>query len=106
MKIYDKINDEFLYKNKITGVITSKKPVFLGKEDLPEPKSYEAPLNYDPGLIYMILYLLCIQTINACTYTYIYNICGIIIMLDHPIIILLPRYSIKDNNIIITIIIK
>ena len=49
MKIYDKINDEFLYKNKITGVITSKKPAFLGKEDLPEPKSYEAPLNYDPG---------------------------------------------------------
>ena len=52
MKIYDKINDEFLYKNKITGVITSKKPVFLGKEDLPEPKSYEAPLNYDPGHLY------------------------------------------------------
>ena len=48
IKIYDKINDEYLYKNKITGDISSRKPVFLGKEDLPDPKQYEAPFNYDP----------------------------------------------------------
>jgi len=48
MKIYDKINGEFLYKNKFTGAISSKKPAFLGNEDLPEPKLYDAPLSYDP----------------------------------------------------------
>ena len=49
IKIYDKVNDEYLYKNKITGEIFSRKPRFLGKDDLPNPRLFNAPLNYDPG---------------------------------------------------------
>jgi hypothetical protein len=48
MKVYDKINGEYLYKNRFTGVISNKKPALLGNEDLPDPKLYNAPLSYDP----------------------------------------------------------
>ena len=48
VKVYDKINDEYLYKNRLTGEVYATKPVFLGEEDLPDPKLYAAPTNYDP----------------------------------------------------------
>lgn len=49
VKIFDKISDCFVYKNKNTGEISHNKPVFLGNDDLPTPKALQAPLEYDPG---------------------------------------------------------
>ena len=48
LKVYDKINDEYLYKNRLTGEVFATKPVFLGNDDLPDPKLYDAPFGYDP----------------------------------------------------------
>lgn len=47
VKLYDRVNKTSSYKNKLTGEISDKKPAFLGDDDLPIPKQYNAPINYD-----------------------------------------------------------
>lgn len=49
VKIYDKINSTYAYKNRTTGEVSFEKPVFLGSDDLPTPKKLNAPPDYDPG---------------------------------------------------------
>jgi len=49
IKQYDRVNDEYIYKNRMTGEIKMKKPTFLGDEDLPTPRNYMAPMDYNPG---------------------------------------------------------
>ena len=47
IKKYDRINDIFFYKNKTSGVILPDKPKCLGMDDLPDPRDFEAPPDYD-----------------------------------------------------------
>jgi hypothetical protein len=47
IKKYDRINDNFYYKNKTTGATQVEKPVCLGMDDLADPRSFEAPESYD-----------------------------------------------------------
>lgn len=49
VKIYDKVGDRFVYKNRSSGVISDTKPRFLGNDDLITPRLFEAPLDYNPG---------------------------------------------------------
>lgn len=48
VKLYDRINDIYVYKNKQTGEISQEKLVFLGNDDLPDPIDYACPPDYDP----------------------------------------------------------
>jgi hypothetical protein len=48
VKLYDRINDIYVYKNKQTGEISQEKLAFLGDDDLPDPIDYACPNNYDP----------------------------------------------------------
>lgn len=48
-KIKDELNGGYLYKNKRTGQLYKTKPKFLGKDDLPSPRTYRAPPGYVPG---------------------------------------------------------
>lgn len=48
VKLYDRVNDQYVYKNKKTKEVFLKKPQFLGSDDLPTPKIYAAPTDYDP----------------------------------------------------------
>jgi hypothetical protein len=50
IKIYDKINGVYAYKNRTTGAVSFDKPVFLGDDDLPTPKQLQAPGSYDSGI--------------------------------------------------------
>lgn len=50
IKIYDKINGAYAYKNRTTGAVSFDKPVFLGDDDLPTPKQLQAPGSYDSGI--------------------------------------------------------
>jgi hypothetical protein len=49
IKLYDALNDEFVYKDKQTDYIHPSKPYILGDEDLISPRLLEAPDDYDPG---------------------------------------------------------
>lgn len=62
VKLYDRINDQYVYKNKNTKEIFLQKPIFLGNDDLPTPKIFAAPNDYDPkvwsSLQFLIVFLL------------------------------------------------
>ncbi len=47
VKIYDRFSAQYVYKNRRTKEITGK-PAFLGKDDLPTPRVFNAPSDYDP----------------------------------------------------------
>lgn len=49
IKKYDRVNERYYYKNKSTGEILDEKPRVLGKDDLPDPRSFVAPENYEVG---------------------------------------------------------
>eukprot|EP00596_Hydrurales_sp_CCMP1899_P003429 CAMPEP_0119043238 /NCGR_PEP_ID=MMETSP1177-20130426/19666_1 /TAXON_ID=2985 /ORGANISM="Ochromonas sp, Strain CCMP1899" /LENGTH=893 /DNA_ID=CAMNT_0007010929 /DNA_START=292 /DNA_END=2970 /DNA_ORIENTATION=- len=49
IKLYDALNDEFVYKDKQTDYVHPSKPFILGDEDLTSPRILEAPDDYDPG---------------------------------------------------------
>jgi hypothetical protein len=46
-KVLDKVNNTYMYKNTVTGEILATKPSFLGNDDLPSPRNFEAPYDYD-----------------------------------------------------------
>jgi len=49
VKLYDRENDMFFYKNKTTGQTYTVKPACLGRIDLDAPKQLKAPEDYDVG---------------------------------------------------------
>ena len=49
VKLYDRVNDMFFYKNKTTGQTYTVKPACLGRIDLDPPKQLKAPEDYDVG---------------------------------------------------------
>ena len=49
IKKYDRTNERHYYKNKSTGEILNQKPRCLGKDDLPDPREFVAPDNYEVG---------------------------------------------------------
>lgn len=49
IKLYDALNDEYVYKDKQTDYIHPSKPFILGDEDLQSPRILVAPDDYDPG---------------------------------------------------------
>jgi hypothetical protein len=49
VKVFDKFSNKYMYKNRHTKEITAIKPRFLGNEDLPNPRSFNAPVDYDPN---------------------------------------------------------
>lgn len=49
IKKYDRVNERHYYKNKSTGEILNEKPRVLGSDDLPDPRSFVAPENYEVG---------------------------------------------------------
>lgn len=51
VKLYDRENDMYIYKNKITGNTSFNKPLCLGSGDLDSPKSLRAPEDYDVGYL-------------------------------------------------------
>jgi len=52
VKVLDRLNNEYKYKNKMTGAVDFDKPRLLGKKDLPEPRTFVCPMDYDPGDTY------------------------------------------------------
>lgn len=51
VKLYDRENDMYIYKNKMTGATSFNKPLCLGSGDLDLPKSLRAPEDYDVGYL-------------------------------------------------------
>jgi hypothetical protein len=49
VKLRDRENNRYIYKNKTTGEISEAKPLNLGKDDLKTPRSFTAPEDYRPG---------------------------------------------------------
>lgn len=49
VKLPDKDKGGFVYRNKRTGVVSTVKPLWLGKDDIEAAKQYVAPIGYDPG---------------------------------------------------------
>jgi hypothetical protein len=47
VKIFDKFGNKYVYKNRNTKEVFHTKPKFLGTDDLPNPKYFEAPIEYD-----------------------------------------------------------
>ncbi|CAM9743982.1 unnamed protein product, partial [Ectocarpus fasciculatus] len=49
VKEIDSLSGEPIYRNRRTGYISRRKPVFLGDDDLETPRYFTALDNYDPG---------------------------------------------------------
>lgn len=49
VKLRDRENNRYVYKNKTTGEISEHKPRTLGAADLKTPRSFTAPDDYRPG---------------------------------------------------------
>lgn len=49
VKLRDRENNRYIYKNKTTGEVSENKPLNLGKDDLKTPRSFTAPEDYRPG---------------------------------------------------------
>ncbi|CBJ48320.1 hypothetical protein Esi_0002_0051 [Ectocarpus siliculosus] len=49
VKEIDSLSGEPIYRNRRTGYISRRKPVFLGNDDLETPRYFAALDNYDPG---------------------------------------------------------
>ncbi|CAM9298189.1 unnamed protein product [Ectocarpus sp. 13 AM-2016] len=49
VKEIDSLSGEPIYRNRRTGYISRRKPVFLGNDDLETPRHFAALDNYDPG---------------------------------------------------------
>jgi hypothetical protein len=49
VKLKDRNTNVYYYKNKTTGETSVMKPRLLKEDDLPSPRDFQAPRNYDPG---------------------------------------------------------
>lgn len=49
VKLKDRNTNIYYYKNKTTGETSVFKPRILKEDDLPSPRDFQAPMNYDPG---------------------------------------------------------
>ena len=49
VKVFDRKKNLYVYRNKETGQILFSKPKVLGNSDLPTPRKYIAPFDYNPG---------------------------------------------------------
>jgi hypothetical protein len=49
VKLKDRDNNRYIYKNKTTGEVSANKPLILGESDLKTPRSFTAPDDYRPG---------------------------------------------------------
>mmetsp|Transcript_16244 Transcript_16244/g.24468 ORF Transcript_16244/g.24468 Transcript_16244/m.24468 type:complete len:885 (+) Transcript_16244:140-2794(+) len=49
VKLKDRNTSVYYYKNKTTGETSVKKPKILGAGDLPTPRDFQCPEDYDPG---------------------------------------------------------
>ena len=48
VKVYDSVNDEYVYKDKQSGYIHLSKPLLLGHGDIQTPRAVAGPDDYDP----------------------------------------------------------
>jgi hypothetical protein len=51
VKLKDRQTNIYYYKNKTTGETNVMKPKILKEDDLPSPRDFQAPINYDPGYV-------------------------------------------------------
>lgn len=49
VKLKDRDTGVYYYKNRTSGEIVMRKPRILGDGDLPTPRDFQAPKEYDPG---------------------------------------------------------
>ena len=49
VKLRDRENNRYIYKNKTTGEVSEFKPINLGKDDLKTPRIFTAPEDYRSG---------------------------------------------------------
>ena len=64
VKLKDRQTGVYYYKNRTSGETMVRKPRILGNDDLPTPRDFRSPDNYDPGYSDMDAYAMII-TVNT-----------------------------------------